>query len=78
MRLNHEQKKYINFGLIFTGIFVVTFIVLYALGFVPEELLSNGNSPANALKLNLLQSGSTNQNQVVATKDIPTKIQIDK
>ncbi len=78
MRLNNEQKKYINFGLIFTGIFVVTFIVLYVLGFVPEELLPNGNSPADALKLNLLQNGSTSQNQVVTAKDIPTKIQIPK
>lgn len=76
MALNKNQKKYINFGLIFAGVFVVTFVVLYVLGFVPEELLSNGNSPADAVKLNLLQGGTSNQIVNAEPKDIPLKIQI--
>ncbi|MEI8338079.1 MAG: sortase [bacterium] len=76
MSLNTKQKKYLHFSLIFTSIFTVTFVVLYALGFVPEEILTTGNSPADILKLNLLQSGSNSQNVTTITKEIPVKIQI--
>lgn len=55
-----NTKRYIQFGLIFLAIFVVTFCVLYVLGLVPEELLSNGDSPADAIKLGLLQGSQDN------------------
>ena len=78
MAITTTQKKYLNFSLIFTAIFVVTFVVLYVLGFVPEELLSNGNSPADSIKLNLLENGSATGNKVETAKDVPIKIEISK
>ena len=78
MKINKKQKKYINFSLIFIGIFVVTFIILYFIGFVPEEILTTGNSPADIIKLNLFQNSSINQNLDGTVKDIPIKIQIPK
>jgi len=64
--------------LIFLIIFCVTFAVLYFIGFVPEEILTTGNSPADIIKLNLFQDSSTNQNLGSTVKDIPIKIQIQK
>ena len=76
MTLNKKQKKYLTFSLIFVGIFIGTFLVLYMLGLVPEELLTNGNSPADSIKLGLFQSGTNGQDKNEGPKDIPLKIQI--
>ncbi|MFA6463691.1 MAG: sortase [Candidatus Paceibacterota bacterium] len=76
MSINPKQKKYLIFSLFFVGIFSATFIVLYFLGFVPEELLPSGNSPADTLKLSLFQNGTVDQPKDVSVKDVPIKIQI--
>ncbi len=78
MKIDRKQKKYINFGIIFIGIFSITFAILYFIGFVPEEILTTGNSPADIIKLNLFQNSSINKNLSSTAKDIPIKIQIPK
>ena len=47
-----------RFVLIFSGIFLASFLLLYFIGFVPDELSSDGQSTLNDLKLQTIESVS--------------------
>lgn len=51
-----EEKT--RFVLLFTGVFLVSFLLLYMIGFVPDELSTSGGGVLNDLKLQTLEGTS--------------------
>ncbi len=80
------SKKYFNFLCIFALVFLASFLALYGLGLVPDQI-SSGNAPADYVKLGLYTGTdntysqtqsplSTNTNTPAKVGPLPVKIVI--
>jgi LPXTG-site transpeptidase (sortase) family protein len=68
-----------RFVMIFAGVFLATFLLLYFIGFVPDELSPDGESALNDLKLQTIESASAPAPApAVTTPDAPKKVAGEK
>ncbi|MES2059825.1 MAG: sortase [Patescibacteria group bacterium] len=75
MKLNNDfwADAKVKFVLIFTGVFLASFVLLYMIGFVPDELSPDGDSALNDLKLQTIENASGPAAQTTPALEQPAK-----